>query len=302
MINKTQLKNAIRRKEFIVVYQPIVALADGHCVGAEVLVRWQRENGALLPPDRFLPAARRHSCLDAITDLVLDQAIAQTGAMLRDHPGLHLAINIPAHDINSGRILDIIGRKLSGTGIASAQLWLEVTEGSSMESPACMATLSRARGNGHLVALDDFGTGYSCLRYLHELPCDVLKLDRSFVSRIGVDATPHPVTTCIIELARQLKLRIVAEGVETPVQASYLKQAGVDYAQGWFFARPMLAPDFLRHCACPGAVAVEMAAASTVQLARPVAAVPALEDGEGPAVGTSVGAAEITFPLSSVKH
>lgn len=283
MINKTQLKNAIRRKEFIVVYQPIVALASGHCAGAEVLVRWRREDGALLAPDRFLLAAQRHGCLDAITDLVIDQAITQTGAMLRDHPDLHLAVNVPANDINSGRILNVIARKLAGSGIACKQLWLEVTEGCSMELPACLETLSRARSNGHVIALDDFGTGYSCLRYLHELPCDVLKLDRSFVASIGADAMPHPVTACIIEMARQLRLRIVAEGVETPEQACYLKRAGVDFAQGWFFARPMPASDFLGHCGFEAPMSTVSPAESRLPLAMPASAPVKILAGASPA-------------------
>jgi sensor c-di-GMP phosphodiesterase-like protein len=282
MINKSQLKNAIRRKEFIVVYQPIVALASGRCAGAEVLVRWQREDGMLLPPDSFLLAAQRHGCLDAITDLVVDQVITQTGDLLRDHPDLHLAVNVPAHDINSGRILDVIGRKLAGTGISPAQFWLEVTEGRSMELPSCLANLARARSNGHVIALDDFGTGYSCLRYLHELPCDVLKLDRSFVASIGGDGKPHPVTACIIEMARQLKLRIVAEGVETPAQARYLRQAGVDYAQGWLFARPMLASEFLGHCASPKPVSNTSPADSPAPLMTPESVVATVDAGLAP--------------------
>lgn len=248
MNKKAHFKRAIQRNEFIVVYQPIVALADGRCTGAEVLVRWQREDGALLGPDRFLPDAQRHGYLAAITDLVLAQAIADMAPTLRSHPGLHVAVNIPAQDINSGRILKVIEHHLAGTGVAPRQLWLEITEGSSMEAASCRAVMEQLRGNGHLLALDDFGTGYSSLRYLHELPCDVLKLDRSFVTSIVTELPPHPVLGCIIDLARKLKLKIVAEGVETAVQAHYLEQAAVDYAQGWHYARPMLAAEFARHC------------------------------------------------------
>lgn len=252
MNNKAQFKRAIQRNEFIVVYQPIVALADGRCAGAEALVRWQRDDGALLAPDRFLPDAQRHGYLDAITDLVVTQTLADLAPTLRCHPGMHVAVNIPAQDINSGRILTVIEAELAATGIAAAQLWLEITEGSSMETESCRAVMERARRNGHLIALDDFGTGYSCLRYLHELPCDVLKLDRSFISSIGTGLPPHPVLGCIIDMARKLKLGIVAEGVETAAQARYLQQAGVDYAQGWHYARPMLAAEFAQYCGLPG--------------------------------------------------
>ncbi len=251
MINKAQFRRAIQRKQFIVVYQPIIALADGACVGAEALVRWQREDGVLLSPDHFLAAAQRHQCLDAITDLVLEQTIDDMALTLRTHPRLHVAVNVPAHDVNSGRILKVLAAKLDGTGIDPAQLWLEVTESSSMETLPCRETLTQARRQGHVIALDDFGTGYSCLRYLHELPCDVLKLDRSFVISISDDAPPHPVLGCIIDMAKKLGLKIVAEGVETVAQARYLEQAGVDYAQGWYYSRPMLGVEFVRYCAAP---------------------------------------------------
>lgn len=251
MNNKAQFKRAIERNEFIVVYQPIVALADGSCVGAEALVRWQREDGALLTPERFLPDAQRYGYLDAITDLVLTQTVADMAPTLRSHPGLHVAVNIPAQDINNGRILTLLETRLAGSGIAAAQLWLEITEGSSMETASCRTVMEQARRNGHLIALDDFGTGYSCLRYVHELPCDVLKLDRSFITSIGTDLPPHPVLGCIIDMARKLELGIVAEGVETATQARYLQEAGVEYAQGWHYARPMLAAEFARYCSLP---------------------------------------------------
>ncbi len=273
MNKKAHFRRAIQRNEFIVVYQPIVALADGRCTGGEVLVRWQREDGALLGPDRFLPDAERYGYLEAITDLVLAQTIAGMAPTLRRHPGLHVAVNIPAQDINSGRILKVIEHHLAGTGIAPRQLWLEITEGSSMETAACRSVMEQLRRNGHLLALDDFGTGYSSLRYLHELPCDVLKLDRCFVTSIGTELPPHPVLGCIIELARKLKLKIVAEGVETAAQAHYLEHAAVDYAQGWHYARPMLATEFARHCeinallsSAPPAPAVQGGALSVLAL------------------------------------
>lgn len=278
MNKKAHFKRAIQRNEFIAVYQPIVALADGSCTGAEVLVRWQREDGALLGPDRFLPDAQRHGYLAAITDLVLAQTLADMAPTLRSHPGLHMAVNIPAQDINSGRILKVIERHLAGSGVAPRQLWLEITEGSSMETAACRSVMEQLRRNGHLLALDDFGTGYSSLRYLHELPCDILKLDRSFVTSIGTGLPPHPVLGCIIDLARKLKLKIVAEGVETAVQARYLEKQAVDYAQGWHYARPMLAAEFARHCgihallsSAPAAPAVQGGPLSVLAL-DPVAA------------------------------
>ncbi|MFJ3057620.1 EAL domain-containing protein [Herbaspirillum sp. NPDC087042] len=239
VIDRRQLRNALRRNEIAVVYQPVIELSSGQCAGVEALVRWRRENGENVLPERFIPVAERLQCVDVITERVVDLVIRELGACLVSHPALHVAINVCPHDVSSGRILPLMEERLAGSGIHPAQVWLEVTEGSEIEVESARNTLAQARRRGHVVALDDFGVGYSNLRYLHELPCDVLKIDRAFVRGIAGDGPSPPILDCIIGMAAALGMKVVAEGVEDIVQARYLADAGVRYAQGWHFARPM---------------------------------------------------------------
>ncbi len=245
VIGRRQIEKAIRRNEIVVLYQPVIDLHSGRCAGAEALVRWRREDGEIVLPDRFIPVAERLHCMEVITDRVVELVIGELGAFLSRHPALHVAINVCPDDVSSGRILPLIEKRLEGSGIRPAQIWLEVTEGSQMEIASARTTLSRARGRGHVVAIDDFGVGYSSLRYLHELSCDILKIDRSFVCGITGEGPPHPVLACIIGIAAALGMKVVAEGVETVAQVSYLVEAGVSYAQGWHFSRPMSGADFI---------------------------------------------------------
>jgi len=245
VIGRRQLENAIRRNEIMVRYQPIIDLLNHQCIGAEALVRWRRADGEIVMPDRFIPAAERLRYTDVITDRVIDLVISELGACLSRHPGLHVAINVSPDEVSSGRILPLIEDRLKGSGICPAQIWLEVTEGQPMEFVGARATLSRARGRGFVVAIDDFGVGYSSLRYLHELSCDVLKIDRSFICGISSEGAAHPILGCIIDIATTLGMKLVAEGVETEAQVRYLAAAGVQYAQGWYFSRPRSFEDFI---------------------------------------------------------
>jgi len=245
VIGRRQLENAIRRNEIMVLYQPVIDLLSRRCVGAEALVRWRRADGEIIMPDRFIPAAERLRCTDLITDRVVELVVGELGTCLFRYPALHVAINVSPAEVGSGGILPLIEDRLRGSGIRPAQIWLEITEGQQMEIASARATLSRARGRGHVVAIDDFGVGYSSLRYLHELSCDVLKIDRSFICGISGEGAPHPVLGCIIDIATTLGMKLVAEGVETAAQASYLAEAGVHFAQGWYFSRPRSGEDFI---------------------------------------------------------
>ncbi len=147
--------------------------------------------------------------------------------------------------MTSGRILDVLGEKLSKTGIAAGQIWLEATERGFIDIEAARATLRRARERGHFVAIDDFGTGYSSLQYLQGLPMDALKIDKSFADTIGRNSATSSVTAHIIDMAKTLDLQIVAEGVETEEQADYLKAHDVNFGQGWLFSKPLPAADFI---------------------------------------------------------
>ncbi|BEV17036.1 EAL domain-containing protein [Herbaspirillum sp. DW155] len=240
-----ELQLAVRKKEFIVHYQPIIELASGRCVGAEALIRWRRPDGSIVRPDLFVPLAEESGLILPMTDLVIATVVRELGDTLRADRALHVAVNVAAQDIKTGRILDVLGQTLAGADIRTGQFWMEATERGCMDIAAARVTLARARELGHSMALDDFGTGYSNLQYLQGLPMDALKIDKSFVSTIGTGAATSAVIDHIIAMAKSLQLHIVAEGVETLEQAAYLSEHGVDFAQGWLFAKPMPAAQFI---------------------------------------------------------
>ncbi|CCG37317.1 EAL domain-containing protein [Xanthomonas citri pv. mangiferaeindicae] len=238
---------AVQRGEFIVHYQPIIALDSGACVGAEALVRWQQPDGVLVPPDAFIPLAEQSGLILPITDLVVAEVLRELGPTLAADPALHVAINVSADDIKSGRVQGVLAQALRGTGVDSGQLWVEATERSLMDIDAARATITHLRGAGHTVSIDDFGTGYSSLQYLQGLPLDALKIDKSFVDTIGTHSATSAVTAHIIEMAKTLRLRTIAEGVERQEQLDYLRAHGVDLAQGWLFSRALPATGFIAY-------------------------------------------------------
>ncbi|MFC7289022.1 EAL domain-containing protein [Herminiimonas glaciei] len=240
-----ELKLAVEKHEFIVHYQPIIALKSGVCIGAEALVRWQRPDGKMTRPDLFIPLAEESGLILPITDQVIAAVIRDLGEVLRTNRRLHIAINISAQDIKTGRVLDVVKHALVDTNILADQIWLEATERGFMDIDAARSTISRAREMGHAVAIDDFGTGYSSLSYLQGLPLDALKIDKSFIDTIGIDAATSNVTPYIIEMAKALKLQIVAEGVETQEQADYLLARDVDFGQGWLFSKALPTREFI---------------------------------------------------------
>lgn len=243
-----ELELAVRNREFVVHYQPIIELATGRCVGAEALVRWQRGNGEIVRPDLFIPLAEETGLIRPITDQVVETIVSDLGdAMIRDR-AVRIAINICADDISSGRIISVLDRVLLDSGIGSNQIWVEATERSVLDVAAAEATFSELRHRGYSVAIDDFGTGYSSLRYIQELPVDALKIDRIFVEALGTGAAASHVTDHIISMAREMKLRLVAEGVETKAQLAILQQQDVQYAQGWLFSAALPCEQFLDFC------------------------------------------------------
>ncbi|MEB1610406.1 EAL domain-containing protein [Xanthomonas arboricola] len=242
-----RLEIAVQRNEFVVHYQPIIALDTGACVGAEALVRWQQPDGVLIPPDAFIPLAEESGLILPITDLVVAEVIRDLGPTLATEPSLHVAINVSAEDIKSGRVQTVLAQALHGTSVDSGQLWVEATERSLMDIEAARATIIHLRGAGHTVSIDDFGTGYSSLQYLQGLPLDALKIDKSFVDTIGTHSATSAVTSHIIDMAKTLQLRTIAEGVERQEQLDYLRAHGVDLAQGWLFSRALPATGFIAY-------------------------------------------------------
>lgn len=243
---QAELLSAIKGNELVVFYQPIIELRSGICVGAEALVRWRKSDGSLIGPDEFIPLAEETGLISSLTDKVIDIVLSELGEQLAKDRTLHIAINVSAADIQSGRIVDTLDEKLKQTSIRKEQIWLEATERGFIDIRTAQTTLERARRAGHSVAIDDFGTGYSSLQYLHGLPLDALKIDKSFVKSINKDSATSTVTLHIIEMARELSLFTVAEGVETREQSDFLIQHGVDFVQGWLYSKPLPSGGFVR--------------------------------------------------------
>lgn len=240
-----ELAIAVRNREFIVHYQPIIELETGICIGAEALVRWQRPDGLLVRPDIFIPLAEESGLIMPITDQVIEAVVLDLNRLLVADRSLHIAINLCAEDIKTGRILGVITAALEHTGIRPQQIWLEATERGLMDIGPARSTIDQARQLGHAVAIDDFGTGYSSLQYLQGLPMDALKIDKSFIETIDRDTATSSVTPHIIDMAKTLKLRIVAEGIETEAQAEYLRARHVEFGQGWLFSKALPAAEFI---------------------------------------------------------
>ncbi|MFW6330268.1 MAG: putative bifunctional diguanylate cyclase/phosphodiesterase [Gemmatimonadota bacterium] len=239
---ETDLRLALEHDEFIVHYQPLMDLATGRIRGFEALVRWQHPHRGLLPPQTFIPLAEDTGLIVPLGAWVLRTAVHQLGEWrLADAAGtdLFVSVNLSARQLVVSDLVEIVATILEEEGVPGRALRLEITESAMMTSPrATIAMLGRLRELGVLLCIDDFGTGYSSLSTLHELPIDILKIDRSFISRLGAENEGHVVES-IMALARNLGMEAVAEGVETPGQLEWLQKIGPGAVQGFLFSTPV---------------------------------------------------------------
>jgi diguanylate cyclase (GGDEF)-like protein/PAS domain S-box-containing protein len=236
----SELRQALDRAELTLHYQPKLDLAGGQVVGAEALLRWQHPRDGQVPPDRFIPLAEQTGLIHSVTRWVLEEALQQHRAWLSQ--GLHVpvAVNFSMRNLQDPEVAEAVGQVLRRWGLPASVLEIEITESSLMADPAgALEALRRLRATGVQVAIDDFGTGYSSLAYLKQLPVDVLKIDRSFVRDVQRDHSDQLIVRATVDLAHNLELRVVAEGVEDRATADYLASLGCDQAQGYYFARPL---------------------------------------------------------------
>ncbi|PMQ05407.1 Phytochrome-like protein cph2 [Dyella sp. AD56] len=240
------LRRALQRDEFTLLYQPQVELRMGRVVGVEALLRWRSDTFGLVSPDRFIPYAEEAGLIGAIGDWVLQEACHRAaGWVRRGWSGLHMAVNLSPRQFGSVNLYEQVSDALGASGLPPQLLELEITEGSLLQhGPAVSDVLSRLRALGLSFAIDDFGTGYSSLAYLNRFPIQILKIDRSFLIGLPDDARAITLTSTIVAMARNMNMRVLAEGVENVAQWDFLRDAGCDCAQGWYIGPPMTVEQF----------------------------------------------------------
>ncbi len=232
---RTRIANALKNRDFTVMYQPIVNLQNGEGIGAEVLLRWKQPDNTWLSPDIFIPLAEEAGLITQITEQVIDKLFSELGDWLHNHPHHHISINLAPCDIRNVHVLNFIRPYLTRYGIQPQQIAFEVTERGFADPRLSAPVVEQFRRAGHPIYIDDFGTGYSSLSYLQNLAVDVLKIDKSFVDALEYQKVmPH-----IIEMAKTLDIAMVAEGIETTDQAAWLREHGVQYGQGWLYSKAL---------------------------------------------------------------
>lgn len=239
------LRLALERNEFILHYQPRYEMETGRITSVEALIRWRHPELGLILPGRFIGIAEETGLIQPIGEWVLGEACRQMRAW--QDAGLpieRVAVNLSARQFAAPDLLQRIAATLAETRLSAHHLEIEVTESMVMPNPdAAAEVLTRLKDMGVMIAIDDFGTGYSSLSYLKRFPIDFLKIDRSFIKGLGTGEDDGAITIAIIALARSLKLRIVAEGVETEAQHDFLRSHGCDDVQGFLFSKPISAAD-----------------------------------------------------------
>ncbi|MCG8427375.1 MAG: EAL domain-containing protein [Chromatiales bacterium] len=236
----TALHHAVENNELVMFYQPQVNLRDNKIMGFEALIRWQHPTKGLIAPDKFIPLAEETGLIVPIGEWVLRESCRQAQAWRQQgHQQLQIAVNISAVQLRRENFVDSVKSTLIDTGLPASVLELELTESTIMEHIAQFAeSMAQLQSLGVALAIDDFGTGYSSLNYLKRLPINTLKIDREFIWGIPNDQNDTAITEAVAVLGNALKLKVIAEGVETKRQQDMLISMGVTTGQGYFFGKP----------------------------------------------------------------
>ncbi|MCZ8512010.1 EAL domain-containing protein [Paenibacillus filicis] len=240
------LRKALERNEFVIYYQPIVDLRQGTVFGMEALVRWQHPEWGLVSPGEFIPLAEETGLIVPIGNWVLKEACIQTKAwQKKGYPSLVVSVNISAIQFHQIHFVQIVMNALEESGLSPDQLCLEITENVAMNNvPYIIETMQRIKALGVRISIDDFGTGYSSLSYLKRFRVNTLKIDQSFIRDLTCDEDNAAIVTALIAMSHRLKIKSLAEGVETKEQLDFLMSQGCDKIQGFVFSKPIPAADF----------------------------------------------------------
>ena len=245
---EAKLRHAIDNDEFILHYQPQIDLNNDRVFGVEALIRWEDEELGLVSPGKFIPLAERTGLIIPIGDWVLEEACREAKEFHEaGFPKLKMGINLSARQFADNNLVEKISNILSETGLNPAKLELEITESIIMKDvKESVKKLIKLKKLGVKFSIDDFGTGYSSLSYLKEFPIGTLKIDRSFVDQVPTDKNDTAIVKAIIDLAHNLNLNVIAEGVENPEHLQFLEQNDCDRIQGYYFGRPMSKQEIIK--------------------------------------------------------
>jgi len=240
-----RMANALTYGEFELYYQPVVNLAGGQIVGVEALCRWLQRDQTVAMPETFIAQAETSGFIIPLGQWVLRTAAEQVRTWQQKfQPHLRLAVNLSGRQFLHFNLIKQVEEALSQTSLPPADLDFEITETTAMHNAEeSVGVMRQLKSLGIGLSLDDFGTGYSSLSYLKRFPIDVLKIDKSFVRDIPEDANDLAIVSAIIAMAHALGLKVIAEGVETDAQRHFLRDCGTQFAQGYYFGRPLPAAD-----------------------------------------------------------
>ncbi len=237
------LQQAIKSQQLYLSYQPIVSLKTGLITGFEALIRWQHPIRGVVFPTEFIPLVEETGLIVSITEWVLETASRQLSLWQKefDHQSsLSMSVNLSGIQFTQSNLIEFIDKLLLKVGLKGENLKIEITESMLVDSTKqVIVVLEQLQARNIQLSIDDFGTGYSCFSYLHSLPIDNLKIDRSFINQITGNRKKIGIIRAIVTLARDLGLNVIAEGVETVEQLNILRELGCDYAQGYFFSKPL---------------------------------------------------------------
>ncbi|MBL8891517.1 MAG: EAL domain-containing protein [Planctomycetaceae bacterium] len=241
---ENELRQALRKREFLLHYQPLIENQSNRIVGFEALVRWQSPSRGLVPPFKFITLAEELGLIVPLGWQIFEMACEQAARWQRDFPDypVNVNVNFSLKQLYQPNFLEDFKSKVQAIGVAPQRICVEVTESILMENPdLIIQILGEIRGLGMKIAVDDFGTGYSSLAYLHRFPMDVVKIDRSFVTSMLTSHESLQIVKTVIDLARSLRLKVTAEGVEREEHYQKLKELGCDYSQGYLWSKPVAA-------------------------------------------------------------
>ncbi len=247
-----ELRCAIEGGEFVPYMQPIFTIGERRVVGCEVLTRWIKPDGSIVPPNRFIPQAEARGLIVPMTRSIMRKAFEQLGPHLKADPLFKIAFNIMPADLVSDQFAGELCSIVREAGVARRQIVLELTERQDFaDIDVAIGAIKELRGMGFMVSLDDTGTGHNGLSYVQQLGADIIKIDKHFIDRIGIDGTATTIVQILVRLAKELGMSTVAEGIETEQQMKALLDCQVDEGQGFLISPPVPAKEFLEFVGRP---------------------------------------------------